>query len=245
LIPFASGCVPPVLFLLYSQWAMYGDPFLPGQYWMPAVHFTERGFRGFSWPSLDLFLKNLLHPDWGLVAFSPVFLLLMLPAAWRRSTQPPALTTGETRFIAGSSLAFLLFCAANQYSRMQWNTGFRYLITIVPLLFLPVAAALARMPTRPLLWIGIPCVLHHWVLCMVRFTPVDWNDSRHAMTESWKRILTEGPQLPALEVAASSLPALSWVGSAWFSSGLLLAGLLVAAWISRPLLRSGATGLKV
>jgi hypothetical protein len=30
-----AGTLPPIAFLLWSQWVMYGNPFTPGQVWMP------------------------------------------------------------------------------------------------------------------------------------------------------------------------------------------------------------------
>jgi hypothetical protein len=235
-VPFALGAVIPIGFLLFSQWTMYGDPFRPGQYWMPDVHFTERGFRGFDLPAPDLFLNNLFHPDWGLFPFAPILLGLLWPPVWRRREGPPLFVAGEKVFIAGTSLAFLLFCAANQYSRMQWNTGFRYLLPLLPFLFLVVAPCLASLRTGTLALLGVPCVLHQWVLCMARFTPVDWSDSRDAITESWRRILTGGPELPALETAAQSFPGLAWLGDPLLALVLVLLAAALALLMLRPIL---------
>ncbi|MDX1744161.1 MAG: hypothetical protein R3186_11290, partial [Ruegeria sp.] len=39
---FVAGSVPPVVFLCWSQWVTFGNPFLPGQYHMPMVNYTDR-----------------------------------------------------------------------------------------------------------------------------------------------------------------------------------------------------------
>ena len=52
-LPFVAGTLPPIAFLLYSQWAMYGNPFLPGQAWMPDQNiYVGEGMRGFTLPEL-------------------------------------------------------------------------------------------------------------------------------------------------------------------------------------------------
>ena len=43
-------------------------------------------------------------------------------------------------------LLMTLFCAANQYSRLQWQTGIRYLVPTVPWLLLLAIPVLRRMP---------------------------------------------------------------------------------------------------
>ena len=61
------GSIPPILFLLYSQWSMYGNAFLPGQYWMPNQNaYVTVGARGFTLPDPDLFWQNLFHPGFGM-----------------------------------------------------------------------------------------------------------------------------------------------------------------------------------
>ena len=44
----------------------------------------------------------------------------------------------------------MLFCAMNRYSLMQFNTGFRYLLPIVPFAFLQASDFLARVSKRTL-----------------------------------------------------------------------------------------------
>ena len=50
----------------------------------------------------------------------------------------------ERWFALVFAMVFMVFCASNQYSRLQWNTGFRYLIPLVPFAFLALSDHLAR-----------------------------------------------------------------------------------------------------
>jgi TRAP-type uncharacterized transport system fused permease subunit len=92
---------------------------------------------------------------------------------------------------------FLTFCAANQYSRVQFNSGFRYLIPLVPLIYLAVSDHLVRMRRRWLTILVVPILFHSWVIAMVR----------EPVPESWHRILTKGFQLPWLHVLRATAPA--------------------------------------
>jgi len=201
-VPFVLASIPPVLFLLYSQWAMFGNPFLPGQYWMPEVNYTDRGWRGFSWPAADLFWLNLFSPSYGMYTFGPLLLLGLVPARWYPESQW-ILPRMERRFVFWTFLAMLTFSAANQYSRMQFNSGFRYLIPVVPLVFLAATDHLARMPAR---WLGVLTAVvgvHTWVVTVFR----------ESVIVSWQLFLTEGVTLPWLSVlrrtVLSDVPALS------------------------------------
>ena len=202
---FVAGSVPPVLFLWWSQWVMYGNPFLPGQYHMPAVHYTDRGWRGFDWPSFDVFWRNLFDLDWGLYAFCPLLLLGLLP--WRVwGTRELILPVRERRAIAIFVLGFLLFCAANRYSLMQWNTGFRYLLPLVPFIYLVLCDHLVRLPRWTVWALAVPSVLHSWVLSTVRYTRLDVGIGDSAVIGCWQRALSEGLRLPWLGVLRQTTP---------------------------------------
>lgn len=216
-VPFVAGTIPPVLFLLYSQWAMYGNPFLPGQYWMPAVNYTDRGWRGFSWPTPDLYWLNLFSPSYGLFTFGPLLLLAMVPFRWLGGS--PILPRRERRFVMVLTLAFLTFQSANQYSRMQFNTGFRYLIPLVPFLFLMAADVLQRLPRRWLMALSVPVLLHSWVLTTFR----------ESVGRSWQMFLAEGIQLPWLRVLRlTSPPDARVITNPLLPTGIVAMSLLIA-----------------
>ena len=203
-LPFVGGTFPPVLFLWATQWWTYGHPFLPGQFWMPDQNvYVGEGVRGMTPPDVQLFLLNLFDLDWGLFSFGPMLLLAVVPLLlWKRRGDGPAEGLVEPRekvFIAALCLSFMLFCSINQYSRLQWNTGFRYLLPLVPFLFLVAVEPLARMKRSTLAVVSALAFAHTWVLSMVRHTPPSRGDAQ-AVPESWRVVLTEGLQLPWLSV---------------------------------------------
>lgn len=232
IVPFVVGVIPPAAFLLYSQWAMYGHPIWPGQYWMKNTNlYVGEGLRGFTLPDLDLFLHNLFDLDWGLFAFGPLLLLSLLPARiYRRGHL--ILPRRERRFVALLSLSFMLFCAANQYSRLQWNTGFRYLLPLVPFAYLALSDHLARLKKWSLAAVSLVVVTHSWVLAMVRYTP-GIRAEPHAVIENWRRFLDQGLQFPWLEVLKST-PSLGWSWIHFPSTPLVLVSItalsLVLVW---------------
>jgi len=212
-LQFLAGSVPALGALFFSQWAMFGHPFLPAQYWMPVVNYTDRGWRGFAWPGWDGVVQNLFDPSYGLFTFGPVLLLALLPPRAGQDRRM-VLPKPEWRMALIMASLFLLFCSANQYSRMQFNTGFRYLVPLVPMLYLAACNYLARLPGGWLIAITVPSVLHGWVLSMMR----------EPVPESWGRFLTEGIQLPWLTVLRQTVPRDHWVAS----NGLLPAAVLLA-----------------
>ncbi|MHC4455359.1 MAG: hypothetical protein ACYSWS_11830, partial [Planctomycetota bacterium] len=126
-IPFIIGSIPPVLFLLYSQWAMFGNPFLPGQYWMPDIStgdgwsyhnpYSESGFRGFTMPKLDLLFLNLFSPTYGMYVYGPILVLGIIPTYFYNRNEL-ILPRPERVLVTIYFVLFITFCASNQYSRM-------------------------------------------------------------------------------------------------------------------------------
>lgn len=231
-LEFALGAIPPLAFLFWTQWVQFGHPFLPAQHWMPAAHFTELGWRGFSAPRLDLLVANLVDPDFGLFAYAPILVFALIPSAGG------ILPMAARRFAVVLSALFLLFCASNQYTRMQWNSGFRHLLPIVPIVFLLACETLARLPKTAFAIVAGIAVLHEWVLSMVRYhpQPKDLGElSSSAIVESWRRFFEEGVQLPWLSVLRRTVPDGSIVQAWYWPPVVLLAcGLLVFVVWRRP-----------
>ena len=194
-LPFVGAATIPVLYLLYTQWAMYGHPIWPGQYHMPEVKYTDRGWRGFSFPTLDLYYLNLFSASYGMYTFGPLLILALIPVRWYRQ-EDLIVPLWERRWVAIFFFLFLTFCAANQYSRQQFNSGFRYLLPMVPILFLTLSDHLKYLSNRWLIVLTIPVVLNSWVISMFRET----------VPESWRLFFSEGFQLPWLSVFRQTRP---------------------------------------
>lgn len=232
-VPMVAGSLPPVFFLLYSQWAMFGDPFLPAQYWMEIGNpYATEGLRGFSWPALDLLWQNLFHPGFGLFVWAPLLALALVPATGYRPDSL-ILPRRERWFVIAAFAALLLFSSANQFARLQWNSGFRYLVPLVPFLMLALADHWRRLPAWARWSLAVPAVLHAWVLAVFRETA----------GRSWELFLAEGPQLPWLRVLRmTSSPESGPLHSVWLPIVLLAATAAVALLIWRGGARLDARG---
>lgn len=222
-VPAILAALPPLAFLLGTQWAMYGNAFTPGQFVMPDQNvFVDVGARGIGLPSLEIFVKNLVAPGWGLLPFAPLLVFAFLPVTGVRE-EHRILPRRERIWVWLFVLAFLAFCAMNVYSLLQFNTGFRYLLPVVPFLFLFASDHLARLDRRWLVALGVATIAHGIALAMtrevndtefqLRFAAVQlavpevrlpgyWTvmSTLTPVPQAWRRILEEGPQLPWLTV---------------------------------------------
>ncbi len=190
---FGTGAAGPLIALLGYQWWAFGSPFTLPQNLMPPTEYSVHGYSGFSVPQPDLVWANLFDLRFGLFAFAPM-LLLALPGAW---LMPPRwLTRRQTLTIAGFGAGFVLFCSANQFARLQWNTGLRYLLPLVPFAFLYAVPALERLPALARRWVLIAAVAQAWALAM----------ARESVPESLVRVFVAGPELPWLTVIGKMAP---------------------------------------
>ena len=184
----AGACIPVGMLLAYQWWA-FGNPILPAQSYMPATEYSVRGWFGMRLPDLDLMLQNFFDPRFGLFAFCPLLLVGVFALA-RSAVRDGAPGHAEAALGLGILLGLWLFSSANQFGRLQWNTGVRYLVPAVPILFLGVAAWMQHRP-RGVVWVvATGSVLHSWVVTMVR----------EDLVESWRTVLEHGPRLPWLTV---------------------------------------------
>jgi hypothetical protein len=217
--------------------------------------YVDVGARGIMLPSGEVFLKNLISPSWGLLPFAPLLAFAFLPAGPIPDAQrvlPRRERTWAWIFI----LAFMAFCAMNVYSLLQFNTGFRYLLPVVPFLFLLASDHLARLERRWLAALTVAVLTHAVVLSMTREVSDTENDLRRlsvaldtpsiALDGYWQlalsttpvpasfvRILNEGPQLPWLTVLRQTSPDSPWLGNPFLALGLTAAVALLCAAIWR------------
>ncbi len=185
------GALLPVGLLWFYQWRSFGHPFLPAQHWMPPTELSGSGYQGMTWPQPDLFLLLAVDYRYGLFATSPLMLLafaypFLRPAARR-------LPDLEATAVLGAVIALWLFGSANNYTRLQFNTGFRHLAPILPFLFVPVTVVLARLPRGVSYFLVTMAVTQSWCLAMYRDV-----ERGLGVLDPILHVLVGGFQLPAL-----------------------------------------------
>jgi hypothetical protein len=187
-----AGSVPPILVLWLYQWRSFGNPFLPGQHWMPPVEWIELGYQGYGVPQLELLWMLVLDHRFGLFVAAPLVLLALAA---------PLVDRGDRQLIPGLEQAFLLltfvalwvFFSGSNYVRLQFNTGIRYMTPILPFLFVLAAVVFVRMPVAAQRLVAIAAVTVSWCLAMHR-------DVEHplGMLKPILHVMLGGFELPAL-----------------------------------------------
>jgi hypothetical protein len=185
---YSIGAVASLSVLLAYQWVAFGHPIWPAQRYMPPTEFSVRGWFGFTLPSLDLLWRNLFDLRYGLFAFCP--LLIAALAAPFAKPRGWSLSRREVGWIYFAFVALLLFSSANQFANLQWNTGVRYMVPVVPLLFIAAIPTLEAMP-RAGRWSLV-------ALSMVITLAVSM--TREDVPTALRMLASEGPTLPVLIV---------------------------------------------
>jgi len=215
---FAMGVLLSIAVLMLYQWHSFGNPFLPAQYYMPSATFTGYGYRGMDWPRLDLLWETAFGMRYGLFTSAPILLLALYLSAWFRDSI--RIVKGpEILCIAIICIAYFIFCSANQYGRMQFNSGVRHIVPVIPFLFLIVSGVLLRLPTFFAGFISILATYWSWCLAMYRDVEGGWG-----IFESILNITTGGIRFPWLV----TLERMGYVPAGAFALPfLLLLGLLL------------------
>jgi hypothetical protein len=176
--------------LLLYQWSSFGHPLYPAQHYMPPAHFSDLGYAGMDRPHGDLLWETALGLRYGLFTSAPLLLLALYPPAWRWAAA--AAGRREVWCIGLFCVLFFLFCsAANQFSRMQFNSGVRHIVPVAPFLFLICAAVLLRLPRPLAVAIGVACGYWSWCLAMHRDVELGLG-----IPESLIHVTLEGFRLP-------------------------------------------------
>lgn len=205
---YLAGAAAPLGVLLWYQWSSFGSPWWPVQYYMPKKYLQNYPSEvGFGKPLPSALWGLLFDPLYGLLVFSPIFAVALYHFALmrRRLNRVPA---SVAVFTWSFSIAFWVFCSMVHYTiRHQWQDGVRYIVPVVPLLFLLIGDVLSRAPRLVAYVIGIVAVAEMWCLAMVRESPL----------ESVARAMFIGFELPSLtalsKVAAQYYPPLENGGS--------------------------------
>jgi hypothetical protein len=232
---YVMGTLGPVGLLWLYQWRSFGNPFLPGQAWMPPVEWSDLGYQGYQGPQVDLMLRLLFDYHYGLFVSCPLFLLAVVsPLVNRRGAA--RMPTLELAFVLLLSAALWIFFSGSNYTRLQANTGIRYLAPTFPFLFVPSALVLARLPLRAAYFVALASVTQSWCLAMYRDV-----ERGLGMLEPILHVFTGGLQLPFLTV----LSRMGGTYGDYFARGvsptpvfLLTAAILFGIWSVR--LRPGA-----
>lgn len=193
---YVAGATGPIALLLFYQWRAFGSPWYPGQHYMPAVEWIDIGYKGVSWPEWRLFKMLILDARYGLLVACPWLALsaVGLVTALRRTTWLPR---REALFLAGFAVTFVVFFSAVQYTQLQWVTGIRYIMPVVPVLFLLAFLALLRLPAAVQWPIIVLAFAESWCLSMVRAI---------AISDSITQVLLGGFQLPWVNVLSKMAP---------------------------------------
>ena len=219
---FVLGALGPLAILLAYQWAAFGDPFLPAQRYMPATTYSVNGWFGMTPPTPHLLFGNLFGLEFGLFGWCPMLLAVFALPSVRKGPHHP--NARVQWFVLGASLLLYLFSSANQYANLQWNTGVRYMVPLVPLLFFLTVPVFERMP-RLLFWIlVVPTCVISWCVSMTRENVVP------ALT----RVFLAGFELPLLTVlskmASGYLPLLEKLPPSPLPIFLLVGAVLFLVW---------------
>lgn len=213
---YVAGALGPILVLLGYQWIAFGSPWYPAQRYMPPTPYSVQGWFGFSLPTWELAWGNLFDLRYGLFAFCPLLLAALAAPFLVSPREGPRRQT--LWWIFGATFALYLFSCANQFANLQWNTGVRYMVPAVPLLFFASVPVLRRSPA----WLRWGLVLASLVASLaVTMT-------REDVPTGLRMIASGGPTLPVfivLQKMASGygLPVPWWaIWAVYAALGLLL-----------------------
>ena len=193
-LAFIYGASIPVLLLWFYQWQSFGYPFFPPQYSMPPQTYSDAGYIGVRLVSGELLWMLLFDYRFGLFIVSPVLIFgLIAPVMsyFKKSIIPLRESLFMIAFIAGITLFF----SCIEYTRLQWITGIRYIVTAVPFLFLLTAAVLVRARAIIFYMVTLIAVAQSWCMSMVRPVGVENEES---VIVAIKKVFLGGFQLPWL-----------------------------------------------
>ena len=186
---YAAGMLVPVFLLALYQYQSFGNPFYPPQHYMAPANWSDIGYHGVGMPQWELLKMLWFDHRFGLFVVAPLLLLaVFVPVLQIRGTN--IVPWRETLLILVIFLAVSIFFSTVQYTRVQWNTGIRYLMAVAPLMYILAGAVLIRLPqvlTYPLV---VFAVAESWSMAMFRSEP--------NVIETMTRVFLEGFQLPWL-----------------------------------------------
>jgi hypothetical protein len=193
-MPYGVGAAGPILLLWLYQYQSFGNPFLPGQNWMPPVDWIDIGYQGFTSPQPELLKLLLFDYRYGLFLTCPLMLLALAAPLWNRG-KGRLIPAREFLLLALAPLGLLLFCAGISYVRLQFNNGLRYLAPLLPYMFVLAASILVKLPRRLAYLIAIAAVAQAWSMAMFRDV-----ERGFGLLDPILHVFIGGLQLPVLTV---------------------------------------------
>jgi hypothetical protein len=189
---YVLGTLGPVGLLWFYQWQSFGHPFYPGQHWMPPVEWIELGYQGYGLPQAELLLSLAFDNRYGLFISSPFMLLAILAPLFNR-TSPYRLPSLELAALLMLFVGLWVFFSGSNYTRLQFNTGIRYLSPILPFLFVPAAIVFMRLPRLGIYLLALCSIVESWCLAMHRDV-----ESSLGLLNPILHVFLGGFELPAL-----------------------------------------------
>jgi hypothetical protein len=211
---YVAGAAPPVLLLWYYQWSAFGFAFYPPQHYMPPVEWSDLGYQGVAGPLPELAVMLLLDPRFGLLVNAPVIVLAL--AAPFLAGRGSFLPRREALLMLAVGLAFLGLFSSVHYTRLQYVTGIRYMVPVIPFLVLAAIPALLRLPRAVTYGLVLLSIMINWGLAMGRTLTQEGT-----IVESLARVYLGGFQLPALSTL-SRMSAQYVPGASGLSAGFVL-----------------------
>ena len=212
--PYVLGAVGPLLLLCFYQWQSFGHPLYPAQHWMPKVAWVEEGYKGVGLPQLEMLRANAFDLRYGLFTSCPLLLTGLLAPLWIRKDR------GRTLGLIAVAAGLWLFASSVHYSKLQFNTGVRYLVPAIPFLFLPAAMVITKLPAYAAYFLGLLAVAQAWPMAMYRDV-----ERGLGVMEPLLHVYLGGFQLPLLTV----LSRMKGIFGQYFEHGVSPAPLLVLA----------------
>ena len=144
----AGGAVPAALLGAYNT-ACFGSPLAIStahETYGTFARLVQHGFFGISWPSLAGLAGLLFSPSRGLLVWSPLVALAAVGAFRPRENGGGR---GATAALVAAPLALLVAMAGYPNWHGGWFAGPRYLLPVLPLLFLLAARGAERLAAWP------------------------------------------------------------------------------------------------
>jgi hypothetical protein len=134
---------------------------------MPPVRWSGQGYQGLGWPQPELLFSSLFDYRYGLFVSCPILMLAFISPFIRRAGRR-SLTWVELAAMLGIFAALWLFCGGVHYTRLQFNTGIRYLAPVLPFLFILTTLSFLRFSRRIVYFMAIVSVVEAWSMAMYR-----------------------------------------------------------------------------